>query len=72
MGFFLFVGFVLEFKFKLKLVSPTTSRTAGSARYLWNYFSLKGYVVNTGEIRDAGAVSELEISSALMRSALHL
>lgn len=52
----MFVGFVLEFKFKLQLVSPTTSRAAGSARYLWNYFSLKGYVVNTGEIRDAGAL----------------
>lgn len=69
MGIFLFVGFVLGFKFKLQLVSPTTSRAGGSALYLWNYFSHKGCVVNNGEVRDAGAVSELP---ALMRSALHL
>lgn len=69
MGSFLFVGFVLEFKFKLQVFSPTTSRAGGSALYLCNYFTHKGYVVNNGEIRDAGAVSELP---ALMRSALHL
>lgn len=61
--------FVLGFKFKQQLVSPTTSRAGGSALYLWNYFSHKGCVVNNGGIRDAGAVPELP---ALMSSALHL